>query len=239
MISLHHEIKSGRKGTARSHGAYIERAGRFSTREDLIHSGHGNLPAWANGDPASFWSAADRYERANGAAYREHVVALPNELTREQQFQLADKVVAALAGNKPFELAVHASVGVLSGVINTHLHAMFSDRVPDDINRPPEQFFSRFNPKDPKQGGCRKDSGGKTPMALRDEVIETRKKIAGVINEACADAGIPTRVDHRSLRERGITREPERHLGPARVSRMSSTDKHLFVASREGAQAAS
>jgi len=37
----------------------------------LVFVQHGNLPAWANGDPAIFWKAADKYERANGAAYRE------------------------------------------------------------------------------------------------------------------------------------------------------------------------
>lgn len=235
MASFHHRIKSGRKGSAKEHAAYIQRLGRYGDREDLVHAESENMPDWAKGNAATFWKAADVYERANGAAYREHVIALPNELGLEQNCVLAMRLAHELVGNKPFQVAVHAPEGALGGTTNLHMHLMFSDRVPDGINRPPERMFARYNSERPEDGGCRKDSGGRSPMALRDEVIATRKKVADIQNQALAEHGFDARVDHRSLRERGSKRRPERHLGPARIKNMSDDEKALFATLRAAA----
>lgn len=232
MASFHHRIKSGRKGSAKEHAAYIERLGRYSDREDLVYAGNGNMPDWTEGNPATFWKAADTYERANGAAYREHVIALPNELSLERNCALAMELARELVGNKPFQLAVHAPEGSLGGITNLHMHLMYSDRVPDGIGRPPERMFARYNSERPEDGGCRKDSGGRSPMALRDQVISTRKKIADIQNQALEEHGFNARVDHRSLREQGLQRRPERHLGPARIKGMSDGEKALFATLR-------
>jgi hypothetical protein len=232
MASFHHRIKSGKKGAAKEHATYIERQGRYSDREDLIHAGYGNLPAWAEGDPAKFWKAADIYERVNGAAYREHVIALPNELSMDQILVLAARLVRELVGTKPYQYAIHASQGQLGGVTNPHMHLMYSDRVQDGIGRPAERMFSRYNSNHPEVGGCRKDSGGKSPMVLRDEVIATRKKIADIQNQTLAEHGIGARVDHRSLREQGQERRPERHLGQVRIRGMSADEKATYAEAR-------
>ena len=237
MASFHHRIKSGKKGAAKEHAAYIERLGRYEGREDLIHAENGNLPDWAEGNPATFWKAADAYERANGAAYREHVIALPNELSLEQNRALAIRLARELVGSKPFQLAIHAPEGTLGGITNSHMHLMYSDRVQDGISRSPERMFSRYNPERPEAGGCRKDSGGKSPMVLRDEVIATRKRIADIQNQALAEYGYTARVDHRSLREQGLQRRPERHLGPTRIKNMSDDEKAQFATLRAGGTA--
>ena len=80
MASYHFEIKSGRKGAAAEHCNYIGRQGRHGRRDDLLLSGYGNLPEWAGNNPRIYWAAADMYERANGATYREMIIALPQEL---------------------------------------------------------------------------------------------------------------------------------------------------------------
>ena len=232
MASFHHRVKSGKKGTAKEHAAYIERLGRHKTRGDLVHSDHGNLPAWAEGNPAKFWKAADTYERANGAAYREHIIALPNELSLEQNHTLAERLVRALVGAKTYQLAIHAPEGKLGGITNLHMHLMLSDRVQDDIDRPAERMFSRPNSNHPEIGGCRKDSGGRSPMVLRDELIATRKKIADIQNQALAESGFGARVDHRSLKEQGQKRRPERHLGQGRIRTMSADEKTSYAAAR-------
>lgn len=232
MASFHHRIKSGKKGTAKEHAAYIGRQGRYGDREDLAYADYGNMPDWADDDPLNFWKAADTHERANGAAYREHVIALPNELSLEQNRVLAKKLAHELIGTKTFQLAIHVPEGTLGGITNLHMHLMYSDRIQDGISRPAERMFSRYNPNHPEVGGCRKDSGGRNPMALRDEVIATRKKIADIQNEALAEHGFDVRVDHRSLREQGLRRRPERHLGPARVNDMSKGEKALYAAVR-------
>lgn len=232
MASFHHRINSGKKGAAKEHAAYIERQGRYSDREDLVHADYGNLPDWADDDPLKFWKAADTYERANGAAYREHVIALPNELSMEQNCMLAERLARELVGTKPFQFAIHAPEGKLGGITNPHMHLMFSDRIQDGIDRPSERMFSRYNPKLPEFGGCRKDSGGRSPMVLRNEVIATRKKIADIQNQALAEHGIDARVDHRSLREQGRERRPERHLGQVRIRGMSADEKATYAEAR-------
>lgn len=232
MASFHHSIKSGKKGGARRHSIYIGQAGLHSTREDLIHTSHGNMPDWAQDNPGYFWNMADRFERANGAAYREHEIALPNELTTGQLIDLAEQLVQNLIGSKPYQYAIHAPEGSIGKIQNPHIHLMFSDRVPDGINRTPHQMFSRFNAKQPETGGCRKDSGGKTPLQLRQEVTATRKLVADTQNQALAAHGHETRVDHRSLRERGIGRVAERHLGPHFIERMTDAEKAVYAVHR-------
>jgi len=231
MASFHDCIKSGKKGNAHEHARYIARDGKYSDRKDLIHAGYGNLPDWAEGNPQTFWRMGDKHERANGAVYREREIALPNELTREQLIVLAERMVRALVGNKPYQYAIHASEGKLGGILNPHIHLMYSDRVQDGINRPAAQMFSRYNAKRPEVGGCRKDSGGKTRMELRDQVIDARKMIADLQNQALAENGHDARVDHRSLREQGVQRHPERHLGAARVRGLTPYEKANFTES--------
>lgn len=175
-----------------------------------------------------FWSTAEKHERSNGAVYREHVIALPQELTHHQLIELAERLALALPGSKPYQYAIHVSEGKLGGVLNPHMHLMYSDRVQDGIDRPPAQMFSRFNPKHPELGGCRKDSGGKTRLELRDALLRTRKDIAEIQNHALATHGHEAHIDHRSLREQGRRQRPERHLGPAVVRSMGDDEKALY-----------
>lgn len=232
MASFHHTIKSGKKGAAANHAAYITRQGKHKKKEDLICTGYGNMPSWARDNPASFWKAGDKHERANGAVYREHEIALPVELTPEQQKELVGDMIPAMVGDKPYEFAMHAPTSSLEGRTNTHLHLMFSDRMQDGIERSPERTFSRYNAKQPENGGCKKDSGGKNRLELREEVIKTRKACAELQNAALKKYGHAARVDHRSLKEQGINRAPESHLGPARIQGMSEGDKARIVNKR-------
>ena len=190
------------------------------------------MPSWARYNPAAFWKAGDKHERANGAVYREHEIALPVELTPEQYKELVGAMIPAMVGDKPYEFAMHAPTSSIEGRTNTHLHLMFSDRMQDGIERSPEQTFGRHNAKHPENGGCKKDSGGKNRLELRDEVIKTRKTCAELQNAALKKHGHAARVDHRSLKAQGINRAPEYHLGPARIQGMSEADKARVVKNR-------
>lgn len=233
MASYHFEIKSGKKGAAAEHAKYILREGKYTKKNDLLATGCGNMPGWAEADPFAFWRAADRFERANGATYREMVIALPNELNTEQNLALTKRLVEDLVGNKPYQYAMHAPDAKLGEDANTHLHLMTSDRLPDGIARPPELTFMRSNPKFPERGGCKKDSGGKSPLQLRDDVIDKRKQVASIQNQMLADCEVDARVDHRSHKDRGIDRVPERRLGQARIRNMSAEERTDYVAARE------
>lgn len=232
MASYHCEIKGGPKGSAVQHANYIARQGWHSKRGDLLFAGHGNLPSWAENQPALFWGAADRFERSNGVAYRELVIALPTGCSTAQLHELSLAYVNDLVGDKPYQYAVHAPESSLEGECNPHLHLMYSERLPDEYERPAEQMFSRHNRENPSRGGCRKDNAGRTKAQVREALVATRKRVADIQNEHLERFGLACRVDHRTLKEQRLDRPPERHLGPARINRMSANEKAAFTALR-------
>ena len=232
MASYHFEVKSGQKGSAERHACYIMRKGWLQSRGDLVCSGFGNMPAWAGNDPLRFWRAADQFERSNGAAYREMIVALPSELNSAQRDDLVSRFIAQFAGKKPYHYAVHATTSSLEGELNMHLHLMVSDRIPDGIERDEVMTFARYNRVHPVAGGCRKDSGGSNLVQMREQLIAKRKLAAELQNQVLAESGCGARVDHRSLRAAEAGRVPERHLGPARIRSMSDSEKAEYVQRR-------
>jgi len=231
MTSYRFEVKSGKKGTAAGHSDYIARNGKHRAREDLVDQGSGNMPSCVGTD-RQLWRLADLHERSNGSAYREYVIPLPSELTPSQRHELVMALIQEIAGDKPYQYAVHVSVSSLSGELNPHLHLMVTDRVPDGIERGPEQVFRRHNSAQPEKGGWKKESGGRSRLALRDELIDKRKRCAETQNTVLAKYGYTARVDHRKLSEQGIQRRPEKHLGQARIRNMSEQDRKKHVASR-------
>ncbi|MGB8417681.1 MobA/MobL family protein [Paraburkholderia sp.] len=236
MSTYHLSIKSGRPGTAANHATYIAREGKHRQSleaGDLLAMSYGNLPEWANSNPCLFWRMSDRYERANGAAYREYEVALPHELKLPQQQELVEQFIQTTLGSKPYQYAIHSPTGALSGHPQPHAHIMFSDRVPDGIERLPEQHFGRYNAQQPESGGCRKDSGGKDRATLREEVVAVRESWARLQNCALQKNGHASLVDHRSNEARGIERDPERHLGQAHITKMLDDDKARYIANRQ------
>ena len=62
-------------------------------REDLVYEHSRNLPAWAEGNPHTYFRAAERDERANGVAFEEWKVTLPHELTHGQNMRLMRDLV--------------------------------------------------------------------------------------------------------------------------------------------------
>lgn len=234
MESLHFGIKSGKHGAAADHLAYITRQGCYAARNDLVATGHGNMPAFAKDQPLELWKASDRYERKNGSTFRSFTISLPNVLSVDQLIELAWNEARRFAGAKPFQFALHMPRSSLQGEMNPHIHLVICDRLPDGIERSPELMFRRPNPTHPEKGGCRKDSGGKSPQALRVQVIAQRKAAADEINAALAKFGHELRVDHRTLRERGIQRDPERYLGPARIRKMTPEERASYLEKQRG-----
>lgn len=239
MAYFHFSEKKGKKGRASEHSAYIAREGKYGRgekAEDLVAKGCLNLPDWANGAPLVFWRAADTYERVNGTAYREIEVALPNELTVEQNLELVHELIQSEFPGRTVQFAIHAPASSLRAVQHTHAHIMGSDRVLDAIERPQEQHFRRFNSADPACGGCRKDSGGRSRTAMKEEMHASRAAWAEMQNAALLKYGHEAQVDHRSNEARGLQRVPERYLGQVRISKMSSQEKKLFIALQNDVQ---
>jgi hypothetical protein len=238
MASFHMKIKSGKKGSASRHAAYIARQGNFFSEQDtsdLLASGYGNLPDWARDSPEVFWKASDKNERKNGTTYREVELALPRELTLAQNTDLVATFIAERVGNKPYQYAIHCPNAAIDGGPQPHAHVMYSDRLPDGIERSPEQHFRRYNPHCPELGGCRKDVGAVSRLALRNKVIAERSYFANLQNARLAEHGHATRVDHRSFAERGLAKTPEKHLGQAGVRGLNEKSLQEFKAARSEA----
>jgi hypothetical protein len=234
MDSLHFDIKSGKHGAATEHLRYITREGSYAARNDLIATGYGNMPTFAKDHPMLLWQASERYERKNGSTFRSYTISLPNVLTVEQLTELAWQEARQLAGPKPFQFALHMPRSSLQGELNPHVHIVICDRLPDGIERSPQQMFRRHDPAHPEKGGCRKDSGGMRPQALPSHVAALRKAAADKINAALAKHGHDLRVDHRTLRARGINRAPERYLGPARIRKMTTEERASYLQKQRG-----
>ena len=204
--------KTGSRGGGQSAAAkckYIQRQGKYRRgRDHLLHCESGHMPAWAAGRPADYWEAADVHERANGRLFKEVVFALPTELTLEQQQALAREFVQGLTSAEalPYTLAIHSGGGT-----NPHCHAMLSERMTDGVERPPDQWFRRYNAKAPERGGARKSES----LKPRAWLLDTREDWAARANAALEAAGHAARIDARTLEAQGIERLPSVRLGPA------------------------
>lgn len=234
MESLHFGIRSGKRGSATDHLNYITRQGSYAARNDLVATGHGNMPSFAQDQPMLLWQASDRNERKNGSVFRSYTVSLPNVLTTEQLIDLAWQEARRLAGPKPFQFALHMSQSALQDELHPHVHIVICDRLLDGIERSPEQMFMRHNSAHPELGGARKDSGGKSRLELHRQLTAQRKAAAEEINAALAKHGHARRIDHRTLRERGINRAPERYLGPATIRKMTMEERVAYVRETRG-----
>ena len=198
MAIFHLTVKTGSRlggQSARAKADYIEREGKYERQDDeLAHRESENMPEWAKDDPRSYWEAADEHERVNGRLFREVEFALPRELNEGDQVELArefaSKLTSAGGERLPYTLAVHRGQGE-----NPHAHLMISERANDGIERSREQWFKRYNSKEPEKGGARKS------MATRpkDWLEQTRKDWADHANQALARAGSREKITGASL----------------------------------------
>lgn len=146
-------------------------------------------------DRSELWSAAELAEnRKDSCVAREHQVALPIELTPGEAVRLAQRyarLIAELHGCA-VDFAIHDQSGR-----NPHVHLLCTTR---EAN--PDGLGAKCD---------RERAGRKRSKDLADH----RRLWADVVNAALAEAGHTVRVDHRSLKDQGIEREPTIHEGPA------------------------
>lgn len=193
MASYHFSVKSKNKGYAMGHYLYIARLMQYeqvrkNTNEVLEHVELGKcMPSWVK-DPIEFWQAADTYERANAKAYMEYEIALPNEFTPEQRKTLIetffDKHI--VPQQYPHSYAIHNVKSRISGEDQPHCHLMFSLKANDGIERTAEQYFKRYNPKEPSKGGAKKIQLQDGHADYSTFLIYIRKQWENHLNDALA-----------------------------------------------------
>lgn len=202
----------GKKGKASPHAQYIAREGKYAKpsnhEEKLENTGHGNMPKWAEHNPNYFWQMADEHERKNGSTYREHVIALPRELDENERNQLIQDWIAQEIGEKhAYQYAIH-NPPALDGGEQPHAHIMFSERTIDDVERDPDQYFKRYNSKNPEKGGAKKANTPKKAVERKEKLKAMRDRWEKTCNAHLERAGRSERISMKSLKEQGIDREP-------------------------------
>ncbi len=217
-------MKVGKAGKAGPHAAYIAREGEYAHRrekgEALEACEAGNMPLWAQANPLEFWRAADAHERANGTTYREMEIALPRELSAAQRIELVRAFVTEELGDRhAYQWAIHTPQAADGGE-QPHAHLMFSERQRDGIERDPEQYFKRYNAKNPERGGARKGYGphaGQTLTAAerKADLVALRSRWEAMCNAHLERAGLAERIDMRSHAERQTGQVPERKQLPS------------------------
>ena len=235
MATYHLALKNGKTAQGKAHAEYIMRQGKYANgkrAEELVCTNQ-NLPRWAE-SAVDFFDKSDIYERSNARSYREFELALPNELSHEQNKALVEDFIAKHIGNnKVWAYAIHEKAAAFDPSQNQiHAHIMFSDRVVTygmENCKPASKFFKRPNAKNPDKGGYAKD---RTLSASKSEVSITIKKIResweDMMNEAYKNNGIDKKVSCKTISaqradaiEQGnealaelLDREPQTHLGP-------------------------
>ena len=198
------KIKDG--ATAKNRFHYITRTSHFKSYKESV-SEHiefvrsGNMPSFAEGKPAEFWQAADVFERSNGRTCSSLVVALPKELNQAQRIELAEAFITEFADRYrfPFSCAIHNHAGSIAGIEQPHLHLMYSERHVDGIDRSAEQFFKRYNPKDPQKGGAQKLTADVLGMG-KAQLQLYRQKTEELINDSLMRYAPMKQVEIRGIR---------------------------------------
>jgi hypothetical protein len=175
-------------------------------QDDLVASGSGHLPRWANDSSSDFWAACDRYERQNGVLTRHYQFTLPRELSAQGRLDVAEDIRTVFFERYPHTWAVHCPQARDGSGENPHLHVMFSPRR-DDLDRDggPKAWFSRAasQGQDPLGGGVRKDRFWDHKAALQGVRYET----AILMNAALEREGVPVAVSHDRLKGQGHGRQ--------------------------------
>lgn len=149
-------LSHGKVGKAVPHFEYIHGIGKYNYKKNEVAYVTENMPKNITGH--TFFSMSDELERANGMTYKEIKLALPKELSLENNIELLNDFIKKELGNKYYYSAViHDKETDNNKTQNIHVHLMFSTRELDNIQRDIKLFFKKSNPKNKELGGCSKN----------------------------------------------------------------------------------
>lgn len=170
-------------GTAGAHVGYITRSGAclsvMAERMPLAEAGE------RGGEARTWLDAQEAADRKNGRVIDKVMLALPRELTAEQQAALVRSFAEEVTlGRAPWLAAIHQDHPE-----NPHCHLVIRD-------------------KDPETG---KRVVGLSEKGSTERLREAWEVAA---NLALEKAGREERIDRRSLKDQGVEREATIHVGP-------------------------
>jgi hypothetical protein len=199
----------------------------FSRRKDVTHS-EILLPAHLSGENmdwarnrASLWNSVEAAEaRKNARVATEIQVNLPFELPAERRLAMARAFSQEVADHYrvAVDLAVH-DPRPAGDPRNFHAHLLLTTR---------EVSPAGLGAK----AGLDMSAAERVRLGLPNvsqEFTAIRERWATLTNEALREANIEARVDHRSLAEQGVDREPRPHI-PFAAYKIERAGKYSEVA---------
>ena len=232
MATYHCSFRHGSVGRGVPHANYICREGKYGSvrmKEQLVYRESGNMPEFAKKNPLDYWKAADEFTRVNGRTYEELEVALPQELSHQENIELVKSFIASELGTQhAYTFAIHDKPAANDPAQRQiHAHIMFSPKIQDGIERPREQFFKRYNAKALERGGARNDTRFSGTHG-KEALLEIRKHWELEVNRSYETRGMEYRVSAKSLADQRaaaiakgenekafvLDRIPQEHMGP-------------------------
>lgn len=245
MATFYFDIKSlsrKDKQSARAHVMYIARDGQYARgrpgeeRDRCLWVESVNVPGWGREGTESdyrsarrFWDAADTHSRSNARLAVKVTLAMPVELSVDQQLALARAYIAQATTLRDGQSKIPATWALHEGRgINPHVHACLAETVVDEYPRSADTWFRRAaNPdKPPESGGARR-----TREIHGEWVDEQRKAWEALANLALERAGVEARIDCRSLADRGSEDVPAEKVsyGPQASARLARNQQRKSI----------
>jgi len=168
----------------------------YQNKQGIIHTqiiAPDNSPSWV-ADRETLWNQVEKAEkRKDSQLAREIEVALPRELTQQQNLELVRGFVKDnfVSQGMVADIAIHES-NADDGKKNPHAHIMLTLRemTPEGLSKKKNRDWNK-----------------------KETLEDWRKNWANMTNDFLSDAGSTETIDHRTLEQQGIDRKPTFHLG--------------------------
>ena len=194
IYSLHHSsigLASHGAGTAGAHARYILR--HQDGRDVLTHE----MPRSAQGARSHF-NRIEKRIRKNGRVLDKVMVALPREASPAERMKMVDRFCRDITQDRCSWLAaLHENTEESH---NPHAHIIFRD---EDLQTGKRFLFVSDSPRD-------REAKGLIPKFTE----YLRERWEHEVNYTLHQLGHSERVDRRSLKDQGIDRAPQIHIGP-------------------------
>jgi len=155
-----------------------------------------------DGTRDELWNAAELAERkSNACTAREYEVALPEELSLDQQIELAQEYSQWI--NERHDCAVDLNIHDIEG--NPHAHILTTVRAVENGCELGPKIAREWSDTKRKANGLE---------GRKADLLEAREQWGTLCNEALLKAECDQVVDHRSLVDQGFEHLPTIHMGP-------------------------
>lgn len=183
----------------------------YRKKQDIVDSiilAPENAPAWATQREA-LWNLVEKSEnRKDAQVAREVEIALPRELSREQQTELLTNFVQKEFVSKGMiaDIAIHNPIAS-DDKEAPHAHIMLTTRYIEG------ELFGK-KAREWNAGFC--NSVGKEQKGFvsdKSKIMNLRESWGIAVNQSLVKANSSATVDHRSYADRGIDKQPQQKLG--------------------------